>query len=301
MTITISGMKVRTLAEKSPYHRQMRTLHYKSLAGAAALALATFGLAGCSSDDSTNQDAASQATTSAPQEVSATESKSTPPSSGTDLTQDNFLERTTNAMLNETSYHANITVEAEGATMVLTSDILKSDDPSEMVIRTTTPIDDFGTMARLLLIDNQMYMQMPQTEGKWVVLNSSSPEFDNIKNSFNQSDITATIEKMKNMSSAITDFTAERNFEVIDGVSTTKLALILDAKQYLGDTWDSSVGDTMRVSYFVGPDDLIRRLTMAMGPALITMDISNWGEPLDVTAPSADEIITLDEMSQQEG
>jgi len=31
------------------------------------------------------------------------------------------------------------------------------------------------------------------------------------------------------------------------------------------------------------------------------MDMSNWGEPLDVTAPSADEIITFEEMTQQQG
>ena len=40
---------------------------------------------------------------------------------------------------------------------------------------------------------------------------------------------------------------------------------------------------------------------MELGPSVVTMDMSNWGEPLDVTAPSADEIITFEEMTQQQG
>ncbi len=285
----------------SPYDEQMRTLRYRSLVGATALALVTFGLAGCGSDEATNLSTASQAATSTPRETSATKSKSTSAPAGTDLTQDNFLDRTTNAMLNEPSWHAKIIVEAEGTSMTLTSDMFRSDDPSEKIMHTTVPIDDLGTMAELLLVDGQVYMQMPQTQGKWLALDESTPGFDSIKNSLNQSDVTGTLEKIENMSSAITDFTAEPDAETIDGVSTTKLSLELDAKKAMGEKWDSSVGNTITAVYFVGPDDLIRRIVMKTGPALVTMDMSKWGEPLDVTAPSADEITTLDEISQQQG
>ena len=289
----------------------MRTLRQKSLAGAAALVLATFGLAGCSSNDSTNQDSASQSTGPASpsafataRETSPVESgakESAPPSSATDLTQDNFLERTTNAMLKAKSYHVDMTAEAGGTNVVFGGDMRTSDDPSEIVAEMTIPIDAAGTKMGMRVVDGKMYMQLPQTQGKWLVLDNSIPGFEGIEDNLSQIDVLGTMNETKDNNSAIQKFTAEPNSETIDGVSTTKLTLVFDAKQYMDEKWDASSGDTVTMIYFVGPEDLIRRIIMELGPSVVTMDMSNWGEPLDVTAPSADEIITFEEMTQQQG
>ena len=289
----------------------MRTLRQKSLAGAAALILATFGLAGCNSNDSTNQDSASQSTGPASpsafataRETSPVESgakESAPPSSATDLTQDNFLERTTNAMLKAKSYHVDMTAEAGGTNVVFGGDMRTSDDPSEIVAEMTIPIDAAGTKMGMRVVDGKMYMQLPQTQGKWLVLDNSIPGFEGIEDNLSQIDVLGTMNETKDNNSAIQKFTAEPNSETIDGVSTTKLTLVFDAKQYMDEKWDASIGDTVTMIYFVGPEDLIRRIIMELGPSVVTMDMSNWGEPLDVTAPSADEIITFEEMTQQQG
>lgn len=289
----------------------MRTFRQKSLAGAAALVLATFGLAGCSSNDSTNQDSASQSTGPASpsafataRETSPVESgakESAPPSSATDLTQDNFLERTTNAMLKAKSYHVDMTAEAGGTNVVFGGDMRTSDDPSEIVAEMTIPIDAAGTKMGMRVVDGKMYMQLPQTQGKWLVLDNSIPGFEGIEDNLSQIDVLGTMNETKDNNSAIQKFTAEPNSETIDGVSTTKLTLVFDAKQYMDEKWDASIGDTVTMIYFVGPEDLIRRIIMELGPSVVTMDMSNWGEPLDVTAPSADEIITFEEMTQQQG
>ena len=289
----------------------MRTLRQKSLAGAAALVLATFGLAGCSSNDSTNQDSASQSTGPASpsafataRETSPVESgakESAPPSSATDLTQDNFLERTTNAMLKAKSYHVDMTAEAGGTNVVFGGDMRTSDDPSEIVAEMTIPIDAAGTKMGMRVVDGKMYMQLPQTQGKWLVLDNSIPGFEGIEDNLSQIDVLGTMNETKDNNSAIQKFTAEPNSETIDGVSTTKLTLVFDAKQYMDEKWDASIGDTVTMIYFVGPEDLIRRIIMELGPSVVTMDMSNWGEPLDVTAPSSDEIITFEEMTQQQG
>lgn len=289
----------------------MRTFRQKSLAGAAALVLATFGLAGCSSNDSTNQDSASQSTGPASpsafataRETSPVESgakESAPPSSATDLTQDNFLERTTNAMLKAKSYHVDMTAEAGGTNVVFGGDMRTSDDPSEIVAEMTIPIDAAGTKMGMRVVDGKMYMQLPQTQGKWLVLDNSIPGFEGIEDNLSQIDVLGTMNETKDNNSAIQKFTAEPNSETIDGVSTTKLTLVFDAKQYMDEKWDASIGDTVTMIYFVGPEDLIRRIIMELGPSVVTMDMSNWGEPLDVTAPSSDEIITFEEMTQQQG
>lgn len=289
----------------------MRTFRQKSLAGAAALVLATFGLAGCSSNDSTNQDSASQSTGPASPSAFATAretfpvesgaKESAPPSSTTDLTQDNFLERTTNAMLKAKSYHVDMTAEAGGTNVVFGGDMRTSDDPSEIVAEMTIPIDAAGTKMGMRVVDGKMYMQLPQTQGKWLVLDNSIPGFEGIEDNLSQIDVLGTMNETKDNNSAIQKFTAEPNSETIDGVSTTKLTLVFDAKQYMDEKWDASIGDTVTMIYFVGPEDLIRRIIMELGPSVVTMDMSNWGEPLDVTAPSADEIITFEEMTQQQG
>lgn len=264
----------------------MRTLRQKSLAGAAALVLATFGLAGCSSNDSTNQDSASQSTGPASpsafataRETSPVESgakESAPPSSATDLTQDNFLERTTNAMLKAKSYHVDMTAEAGGTNVVFGGDMRTSDDPSEIVAEMTIPIDAAGTKMGMRVVDGKMYMQLPQTQGKWLVLDNSIPGFEGIEDNLSQIDVLGTMNETKDNNSAIQKFTAEPNSETIDGVSTTKLTLVFDAKQYMDEKWDASIGDTVTMIYFVGPEDLIRRIIMELGPSVVTMDMSNW-------------------------
>ncbi len=58
------------------------------------------------------------------------------------------------------------------------------------------------------------------------------------------------------------------------------------------------IGDTVTATYFVGPDDLPRRITTQVGPGVVTMGMSRWGEPLDVKAPLGDEIIPLEKMME---
>lgn len=204
-------------------------------------------------------------------------------------------------MLKAKSYHVDMTAEAGGTNVVFGGDMRTSDDPSEIVAEMTIPIDAAGTKMGMRVVDGKMYMQLPQTQGKWLVLDNSIPGFEGIEDNLSQIDVLGTMNETKDNNSAIQKFTAEPNSETIDGVSTTKLTLVFDAKQYMDEKWDASIGDTVTMIYFVGPEDLIRRIIMELGPSVVTMDMSNWGEPLDVTAPSADEIITFEEMTQQQG
>lgn len=273
----------------------MRTLRYRSLAGAAALALATFGLAGCGSNESVDQDAAVQSAASTPQESSAAASDSP---KLPELTQDNFLERTTNAMLKAKYYRMDVVSEGADGSAAFGGDFMVSKDPFENVAYMLIPIDASGNELEALLVGGTMYMRLPQSQGKWLVVEDSVPGFEGIADSLTKSDM---FSKMENMGSAILDFTAEPNSEVIDDVSTTKLTILLDAQQYLGAKWDSTIGDTVTSTYFVGPDDLIRRNVAEVGPTTVTMDMSLWGERFEAWAPPAEELITFEEMSKQQG
>ena len=297
------------LAEKSPYDEQMRTLRYRSLAGAAALSIATLGLAGCGSDDSTNRGVASQSTGSASsstfataQETSPAESRaeeSTPSSAEAELTQENFLERTNGAMLKQKSYRSEMTIEGPGINETTVTDTVISLDPSKRVLQMTVPIDDSGTQATVIVLNGMAYMQFPDyAEGKWALLDGSDPELPTAEDFLAESDLLSVVAKSKNMSEAIVNFSSEPGAETIDGVSTTKLTLLLDAERYLGADAGPMIGDTVTATYFVGPDDLPRRITTQVGPGVVTMGMSRWGEPLDVKAPLGDEIIPLEKMME---
>ncbi|MFT3943636.1 MAG: hypothetical protein QM705_07410 [Ancrocorticia sp.] len=273
----------------------MRTLRYRSLAGAAALALATFGLAGCGSNESKDQDAAAQSAVSTPQESSAATSESP---KLPELTQDNFLERTTNAMLKAKYYRVDVVSGDSEGSAAFGGDFIASEDPSEKFAYLAIPIDASGTQMETLQVSGKMYTRLPQTQGKWLPLDDSVPGFEGISSGLTQGDI---LSKMKSTGPAILDFTAEPDSETIDGVSTTKLVTELDAQQYMGAKWDSTIGDTVTMTYFVGPDDLIRRTVLELGPSTVTMDMSLWGERFEVEAPPAEELITFEEMSKQQG
>lgn len=288
------------------YHERMRTLRYRSLVG--VLALTTFGLAGCGSDDSTDHRAVSQPTypaTASPfpssQEASITESKqssqSTPSISQAELTRNNFLERTNGAILRARSYRTETIVEAPGVNETTVTEVVLSLDLDDAVVRTTLPIDEIGTLATVIVLHGMAYMQIPDyVEDKWIMLDGSDPELPTAEDFLGDADPLAVAAKSQNMSAAIIDFTSEPNAETIDGVATTKLTLLLDAEKYFGADPGPMVGETVTVSYFVGPDDLPRRITTHAGLGVVTMNMSRWSEPLDVITPKGNEIITYEKM-----
>ena len=54
-----------------------------------------------------------------------------------------------------------------------------------------------------------------------------------------------------------------------------------------------AAGDSASYSLFVGPDDLPRRISVDLGGAPTTMDYSKWGEPVNIVAPTADELTEM--------
>lgn len=201
-------------------------------------------------------------------------------------------------MLKAKYYRVDVVSEVADGSVAFGGDFITSEDPSESFAYMVMPIDESGTQMETLLVSGKMYIQLPRTQGKWLAVDDSVPGFEGIADNLNQSDI---LSKMENMSSAILDFTAEPNSEVIDDVPTTKLTILLDAQQFMGKKWDSEIGDTVTVTYFIGPDDLIRRYGTELGPNTVTMDMTLWGEHFEVEAPPAEELITFEEMSKQQG
>lgn len=288
----------------------MTTLRSKFIAGSAALALAALGLTACGSDDPKERPGASESTESTEQapsdETDAPESPEdtdapeeteapAPPANTGDLTQENFAERTTNAQMAAGSTYMVQTTEGMGIKQVSEGSIVYSENLNEMIMEMNSSIEGVGDQ-QTLLINGEMYMKMPALTGdKWVRIDGSEPGMAGMDELVEQAD---PQEQMDALDSAIKEFRAEANAETIDGVPTTKITLVLDTASYLDPESIEMIGDTVTLIYFVGPDDLPRRQISQTGDITVTTDFSRWGEPVNVTAPSPDEITTFEEIMQ---
>jgi hypothetical protein len=100
--------------------------------------------------------------------------------------------------------------------------------------------------------------------------------------------------QLKIFDAALTDFAVGDSGEEIDGVETTAYVLTLDPSKVLSEQQQAQTGGalppTMEVTMYLGPDDLPRRVTTEVSGATVTIDYSAWGEPVEVTAPPADQV-----------
>ena len=55
-----------------------------------------------------------------------------------------------------------------------------------------------------------------------------------------------------------------------------------------------SLPETLTYTMFIGPDNLVRRLTSEVDDSSVAVTYSQWGKPVDVQAPPAGEISDKD-------
>lgn len=284
----------------------MRTLRNKMTAGAAALLLATLGLAACSSDDTesgTPETGAPAATeTGSADETEGVEAEEPDaPAGGEALTLEDFGARIAAAQLAaETVHVVQSSTATEGGTME--GDMRLSGD-GDVALLTTSTLPD-GTEQKMLLVDGVIYMFGGEAAGnKWVSFGSSDGDDDSeLTDSFAPEDPQEQIEAMQD---AIIEFTTEENAETIDGVSTTKLTMVLDTLTLMGESGQEMIDggymdETITTEMWVGPDDLPRRQVQTVAGVTSTTEYSRWGEPVDIAAPNPDDVIELSDLMQRQ-
>jgi hypothetical protein len=104
--------------------------------------------------------------------------------------------------------------------------------------------------------------------------------------------------QLDQLSEALTSFEMKGEPEHIDGVDAQPYELVLDASKIDAPGTvpgaAASLPETLTYTMFIGPDNLVRRLTSEVDDSSVTIDYSQWGKPVDVQAPSAGEISDKD-------
>ncbi|HPU12619.1 MAG TPA: hypothetical protein PLQ19_02360 [Aeromicrobium sp.] len=212
------------------------------------------------------------------------------------LTKENFVERLSAAQLKAKSAQMKMTTSAGGSDMTMNGVVGIDEDVTKSKTKLTL---DMGTgKMEVRMVDGMMYLSMGELTGnKFIKIDLNDPK-DPLRDQYgslaDQADPEAQLKVFRD---ALVKFDNQgKDGGQIDGVDTTRIVMVLDTSKVLkgkGDEATKALGQMpkeLEYVIYVGPDDLMRRMTMTVAKSDTTIDWSNWGEPVDVKAPSKDQI-----------
>ncbi|HWV27838.1 MAG TPA: LppX_LprAFG lipoprotein [Aeromicrobium sp.] len=251
----------------------------KLAAAAAALVMSTALIAGCGDkEDSTSSTGSSDKT-------------STSTSSGA-LMQDNFAEQIGTAMQKAGSVH--VKLDASGV-MTAEGDQTMGDNPADTAMTLSMSVS--GMTIDMVLAEQKLFMKMPQLTGdKYAVVDltdTSNPLTKEFGSLAQQSNVSQQFDAF---GEAVQTFEKVDDAQKIDGVDTQAYDVTVDARK-LGEVQGqdtTGLPEVVTYRFYVGDDNLVRRMTMDMMGQSLQMDFTDWGKDVSITAPGADEITDLD-------
>lgn len=254
----------------------MRT-RSRSFAAATSGALLALVLTGCGGDDA--EPSAGSSTGS---------STSTSPTATTgSAASAAFLERLKDGMGEEGSVHVEMTMTGPVA-MDASGDTTYGPDGSEMHLQMKMSNLPGGDM-EMVLVDGTAYMSMPgvTAPGTFFEVDESNPMFGQLDDGLSPADAFAAFDAGLQEVEDLGD-------DEIDGEPVTHYRLEVDAAKALEATGQASVPglpETLSYDVWLDAEDRMRRLTYELTGTTLTMDLTDWGKPVSITAPAKDKIV----------
>lgn len=275
--------------------------------GVAAAAVAGLLLAGgCASGSGDETSAASEpsdgASNGASDGASAEEgAESAGSSSGDALDRETLVPTITDAMLAAGSVRIEAAVEAGGQSITIDGSqrITKSVDDNAVDVS----LSGQGVEGRLILLDTVLYLDLGQpTGGKFirVDLTKAGPGSEMFDQLLRSTDTTAAVESLQGAITTLDVVGADQ----VDGAKTTHYRLTVNTKkalkgQQLPPEQTQQLPKTLAYELWVDEDDLLRKMTADVAGAAVTFTLSDWGKPVDITAPPKAQISELDPFTAQ--
>lgn len=217
------------------------------------------------------------------------------------LTSDNFVDTVTKAVLEAGSTHVKMNLGAEGRSVDASGDVRTGDDPADTEMAMTMAVPGMGDM-EMRLVEQVFYIKMgAMTQNKFAKLDLTDPDnpmgktFGEMAGKFDPS------KSLQNLNGAITSFKKSGAPEEIDGVQAQPYTVTVDTSKMaehggLGGN-AAAMPDELTYKFWVGSDDLPRKLTSHVSGADIDVTFTKWGEDVDVQAPPAGQITKKDPFS----
>ncbi len=262
------------------------------LAAAASSSLILLTLAACGDDpEETSAEASPTPSSSTTTDETDEPSESAEPTDDADETGDGdaqaFLDRLKAGMGDEGSMHVEMAMTGP-AEMKARGDSSYGGDGSEMHLTMEMAAMPGGAL-EMVLVDGRAYMSMPGvTEpGQFFEIDESNPAFGSLDDGLSPADTFAAFDAGLNT-------VEELGEEQIDGESTTHYRLHVDAEEALKATGQATVPglpDELVYEVWLDSEDHMRRLTYDLVGTELTMDMTKWGEPVDIQAPTKDQLV----------
>jgi LppX_LprAFG lipoprotein len=224
---------------------------------------------------------------------------------GADLTKANFSSEVVKAQSAAKTAHVQATIEAQGQKMAMTGDMQMATKNVAFDLSMTGAA--LGGEARFILVDKVVYLKVPglSQSDKFVKIDigdKSNPIAKMFDQMLGQLDPSKTFRAFD----AITKL-QDRGTQEIDGVETTHYTVEVDTQKALqaqglaGQVPTGQVPKTLTYDVWVDGDHLVRRLRMDIQGSAVDMSFSQWGEPVDIQAPPAGQIASMQELMKQLG
>lgn len=267
----------------------MRTTRHRTLAAVAAGALLLGPLAACGSDDKAKD--ASSTTSSATSSPSASESAGESPAAvstsgaaapGERLTRDNLVATMLAAMHEKKTAHMAMQI---GSSVGAEADVRYTGERTDMKMS----MDMGPTKAVVIMVDGAMYIQ--QAGGKFQKIDSSDPAMGSLLEGMSNFGPESSVSAMKGAVQKV----EYAGTDTVDGTKVSKYHVTVDSSSIaktLGTTaGGADLPETVSYDLYVDDQHLMRRIDMTVNKQHITMTVSRWGEPVDIAAPPASQLV----------
>lgn len=201
---------------------------------------------------------------------------------GGTLTRSTFNERMFKAIEEAGSAHVRFETRTSAGTFGGDGDVQYGD---ELALRMKmAPPGGSGTAQEVLLIGDTFYVGMGE---QYMAMSIDAMAGQGMP------DLSTNLDpkiQAKAFESAVTSFEQSGEAETIDGVKATPYDITIDPAK-APDTFGTAVTEPLRFTYYVGPDDLPRRMIYHDKNGEFTATYTQWGVRVDIEAPPDDRIM----------
>ena len=211
------------------------------------------------------------------------------------LTQANFTQVLSDSQVKAKSAHIDMEIGAAGQTIQARGDVSVGATPAETAM--TMTMDMGSSMSfEMRLVDQIMYMNLGQMSDDKFLKMDLTDENNPITKQYGQMlDQMDPAKQMADLKGAVTSFEKKGDPQTIDGVKAQPYVVEVDTSKVpsfkdLPDASADLIPESIVYTMYIGSDNLLRRMSFDLAGSKSTMNYSKWGEPVNIEAPSADQI-----------
>lgn len=217
------------------------------------------------------------------------------------LTSDTFIGTVTKAQLAAKTSHVEMKGGAGGQTVDAVGDVAVGDSPSDAKLAMTMKLGSVGDI-EMRLVDKVLYLDMGTlTGGKFAKIDLDDPSNPIAKSMGGLTGQLDPSQSLRGLEGAITSVKKSGPSVELDGVKAQPYTVVVDTAKMKGSLGDlaksagaGSMPKSLTYTYWVGSDNLPRKMTSDVAGSQVQILFTKWGEPVDVTAPAAAQITDKD-------